>query len=56
MENENKWPKFGTVGIILLAAYLLLVGISLLIGGTAIPGWAVGALAVSAGILILVGK
>ena len=51
-----EWPKIGAVGAILLAAYLLVVGASLLIGGTAIPGWFLGILAVGAGVLILVGK
>lgn len=45
----------GLIGALCLAAYLLVVGISMLIGTTAIPGWFVGILATAAGVLILVG-
>lgn len=48
--------KLGFIGAILLAAYLLVIGISMLIGGTAIPAWFIGILAVSAGALILIGR
>lgn len=44
----------GMIGALFLAAYLLVVGISMLIG-TAIPGWFVGLLATATGVLILVG-
>ncbi len=50
------WGKIGTIGGLLLALYLLVVGASLLIGGTAIPGWFVGIIAVCAGVLIIVGR
>ncbi len=48
-------PYIGVIGALCLAAYLLVVGISMLIGATAIPGWFVGLLATAAGVLILVG-
>lgn len=50
---------FGTLGFIgalLLAAYLIILGASMLVGGTAIPAWFIGGLAVSAGVLIIVGR
>lgn len=50
------WPRFGMIGCILLAAYLIVVGAISLIGTTAIPGWFVGLLAVGAGVLLLVGR
>ncbi len=49
-------PGAGFFGGILLAAYLLVVGASMLIGGTAIPAWFIGILAVGAGVLILAGR
>lgn len=47
-------PYVGIIGSLFLAAYLLVVGISMLIG-TAIPAWFVGILATGAGVLILFG-
>ncbi len=44
------------IGMLLLAIYLILVGISALIPGIAIPGIVMGILALIAGILILLGK
>lgn len=44
-----EWGKIGSVGGLLLAGYLI-------IGGTQIPAWFIGILAVSAGALIIVGK
>ncbi len=51
-----EWGKLGSIGALFLAAYLLIVGIAALIGGTAIPMWFVAILAIAAGVLILVGK
>jgi hypothetical protein len=51
-----EWGKFGTIGGLFLAAYLLVVGIGALVGGSAIPGWFTAILAVAAGVLIVVGR
>lgn len=51
-----EWLKLGSVGCLLLAAYLIVIGAVALIGGTAIPAWFIGLLAIGAGVLILVGK
>ena len=51
-----EWGRIGLIGGLFLAAYLLVVGVALLIGGTAIPAWFIGILAVAAGVLILIGK
>lgn len=51
-----EWPKIGSIGCILLAAYLLVVGLSMLFGNSSIPAWFTGLLATGAGVLILVGK
>jgi hypothetical protein len=44
------------IGMLVLAIYLILVGIISLIPGLAIPGIVTGILALVAGILILLGK
>jgi hypothetical protein len=44
------------IGMLLLAIYLILVGIVSLIPAIAIPGIVMGILALVAGILILLGK
>jgi hypothetical protein len=44
------------IGMLLLAIYLILVGIVALIPAIAIPGIVMGILALVAGILILLGK
>lgn len=46
----------GNIGFILLAIYLILVGLTTIISGFAIPGIVLGILALAAGILILIGK
>ena len=51
-----EFGKVGLIGAILLAAYLIVVGIAGLIGGTAVPQWFVAIIALAAGALILVGK
>ena len=51
-----EWPKIGAIGALLLAAYLIVVGLAAIIGGTHIPPWATGSVAVAAGVLILVGR
>jgi hypothetical protein len=51
-----EWGKLGTIGGLFLAAYLLVIGISALVGGTAIPAWFTAILAIAAGVLILVGR
>ena len=43
-------------GFIVLAIYLILVGITSIIGGLSIPPIVFGILAIIAGILILIGK
>lgn len=50
------WGRFGTIGGLFLAAYLLIVGISALVGGVAIPPWAIGLFATAAGVLLLIGR
>lgn len=44
------------VGMILLSIYLIILGLATLIGGFAIPPILMGALALAAGIFILIGK
>lgn len=44
------------IGFILLAIYLILVGISTLVTGFAIPAIVLGILALAAGIFILIGR
>lgn len=46
----------GYVGKLFLCGYLIVVGVAALIGGIAIPAWAIGCVAVAAGVLLLVGK
>jgi hypothetical protein len=51
-----EWGKMGLIGGLFLAAYLIVIGVTMLIGTTAIPAWFIGILAVTAGVLILVGR
>jgi hypothetical protein len=44
------------LGLLLLAIYLILVGIMALVSGIAIPPVITGVLALAAGILILIGR
>jgi hypothetical protein len=44
------------IGMLVLAIYLILVGLTVLIPAIAIPGIIMGILALAAGILILIGK
>ncbi len=44
------------LGMLLLAIYLILIGVSALIHTIAIPAIAMGILALAAGILILIGR
>jgi len=44
------------LGMLLLAIYLILVGIMALAGGIAIPPVVMGILALAAGVLILIGR
>jgi hypothetical protein len=44
------------LGLLLLAIYLILVGIMSLVSGIAIPPIVMGILALAAGILILIGR
>ena len=44
------------LGMLLLAIYLILVGITSLVAGIAIPPIVMGILALAAGILILIGR
>ena len=51
-----KWGTVGSIGGLCLAGYLIIVGITLLVGLTAIPAWFIGLIALSAGVLILIGR
>lgn len=51
-----EWGKIGIIGALLLAGYLIVIGVAQLVGGTAIPQWFTALLAISAGVLILVGR
>ncbi|MGA8163716.1 MAG: hypothetical protein WB791_01675 [Waddliaceae bacterium] len=44
------------IGMLLLSAYLILLGITALIGGFSIPPMILGGLSLAAGIFILIGK
>jgi hypothetical protein len=44
------------IGLILLAVYLILVGIIAVVPGIAIPGIVMGIVALASGIFILIGK
>lgn len=46
----------GNFGMILLAIYLIVVGLTMLISGLAIPPVVLGILALAAGILLLIGR
>jgi len=50
------WGKLGTIGALCLAAYLIIIHIATLVGGTAIPAWFTAILAIAAGVLIVVGR
>jgi hypothetical protein len=53
---EEVMRIINNIGFILLAIYLILVGISALVTGLAIPGIILGLLALAAGIFILIGR
>lgn len=44
------------IGMLLLAIYLILIGIMTIVGGLAIPPIILGILALAAGIFILIGR
>lgn len=44
------------IGMLLLAIYLILIGIATVVGGFAIPPIVMGVLALAAGIFILLGR
>jgi hypothetical protein len=46
----------GNFGLLCLAIYMILVGITTLVGGIAIPAVVFGVLALAAGILLLIGR
>lgn len=49
--------RFNTsIGFLLLAIYLILVGLTSIVGGIAIPAIVFGILALASGILILIGR
>jgi len=48
--------KFSSIGFLLLAIYLILIGLTTLISGFAIPAIVLGILALAAGIFILIGR
>lgn len=45
-----------SIGYYALCAFLILTGITMLLGGLAIPMWVTGLAALTAGILILIGR
>lgn len=47
---------FKNIGFLLLAIYLILVGVTALFAGVAIPGIVTGIIALLAGIFILIGR
>lgn len=47
--------RFTSIGMLLLAIYLILVGI-IQLAGVAIPGIVMGILAIVAGVLLLIGR
>lgn len=51
-----KFAFISNIGFILLAIYLILIGITAIIPGLAIPGIIFGILALASGICILIGK
>lgn len=51
-----RFAFISNIGFILLAIYLILVGITSLIPGMALPGILMGLLALFAGIFILIGR
>lgn len=51
-----EFGKVASIGGLFLAGYLIIAGVALRIGGTQIPPWFIGILAVSAGALVLIGK
>lgn len=53
-EDPMRFPS--NLGIILLAVYLILVGLAALISGFAIPPLLIGIIALAAGILLLIGR
>ena len=54
LKKEFKMRFTGNIGFILLAIYLILIGISMLVAGFAIPSVVLGILA--SGIFILIGR
>jgi len=54
-EGGMKWGSIGGLGGLFLAGYLIFVGVSVLIG-IAVPAWVGAALALVAGVLILIGR
>lgn len=44
------------IGMLLLAIYLILIGLMTIVGGLAIPAIVLGILALASGIFILLGK
>ncbi len=44
------------IGMLLLAIYLILVGLTVIVGGIAIPPIVMGILALASGIFILLGR
>lgn len=55
MKNQMGFGTVGMFGVVALAAFLAIFGVSLLVA-TTIPTWVSGVLAVSAAVLVLVGK
>ena len=55
-ESWGGWGKIGGIGGLFLAAYLIVIGVAALVGGTQIPSWFTAILALAAGVLILVGR
>lgn len=55
MNNDVMRNHAGSIGVIVLALFLILYGVTVLIG-IGIPAWVGALLAILAGILLLVGK
>ena len=53
--SDNQFGQVGSVGGIVLGLFLVIFGAGMLLS-LAIPTWAIGLLAVIAGLLILIGR
>jgi hypothetical protein len=56
LKKEKSMRFINNIGFILLAIYLILVGLTILVPSIAIPAIVLGILALAAGIFILIGR